>query len=157
MNSAAHIIQKLKDENQRLATAESCTGGLIGASITAISGSSDIYEGGVISYSNAIKENILKVNPQTLLEHGAVSENTAREMAFGVQQLTSSTWGISTTGIAGPTGGSAEKPVGMVCFGLSGPIGLRSTTKQFGSSLSRDDIRNLAAEFALSWLLEHTP
>lgn len=157
MNVAEKIIQKLAKASQKLSTAESCTGGLVGASITAISGSSAIYEGGIISYSNAIKEQILKVNHQTLEKFGAVSENTAREMAFGVQQLLGSTWGISTTGIAGPTGGSEEKPVGIVCFGLSGPIGLRSTTKNFGSDLSRDDIRKSATEFALTWLMEHIP
>lgn len=104
-----------------LATAESCTGGLVGHRITNVPGSSDYYLGGFVSYANEAKETLLGVGRETLLEHGAVSEETAREMARGGRQRIGADVGISVTGIAGPTGGTPGKPVGLVYVALSAP------------------------------------
>ena len=100
--------------NTTVSTAESCTGGFVANQITNIPGASRYFEGSVISYSNAIKMNVLGVSKETLEAHGAVSEQTAREMAEGARKLLNTTFAISTTGIAGPDGGTAEKPVGTV-------------------------------------------
>ena len=109
----------LRKRGLTLATAESCTGGLVGHRITNVSGSSDYYKGGVIAYANEVKEKHLHVARETLAEKGAVSAECAREMASGVRTLLSSDIGISTTGIAGPTGGTPDKPVGLVYIALA--------------------------------------
>ncbi len=113
------IGELLMANNKTVAVAESCTGGLLGAEFTNIPGSSKYFLGGVIAYSNDIKESILNVNHQTLMEYGAVSRETAEEMATNVRNLLGSDYGISITGIAGPGGGSPEKPVGTVWIGVS--------------------------------------
>jgi PncC family amidohydrolase len=102
-------------------TAESCTGGLIGSLITDVSGSSDYYLGGVISYANSVKQELLGVKAETLATVGAVSRETALQMARGVRHLLGADYALATTGIAGPTGGTAEKPVGLVYIALVGP------------------------------------
>ena len=110
----------IRDRNKMtIATAESCTGGLIGDRLTNVSGSSKYYKGGVVAYSNEIKSSQLHVNQNILNSHGAVSEEVALEMARGVRSHFSSDIGISTTGIAGPSGGSKEKPVGLVYVSIS--------------------------------------
>jgi len=111
--------QALTEQQLTIATAESCTGGLLGHLLTSVSGSSGYYLGGVIAYSNEVKESFLGVRPETLAAHGAVSEQTAKEMAAGVRERIGSDIGISTTGIAGPTGGTPGKPVGLVFIGIS--------------------------------------
>lgn len=116
---AERVAILLKKEHLKIATAESCTGGLIGHTITNVPGSSEYYEGGVISYSNEMKMNFLGVSGQTLGEHGAVSEQTAAEMAEGIRRVAGVDMGIATTGIAGPGGGTAEKPVGLVYIAIS--------------------------------------
>jgi len=116
---ARRIAPLLKERQLKIATAESCTGGLIGHTITNVPGSSEYYEGGIISYSNEMKMKFLEVNKQTLKEYGAVSEQTAREMAEGVRKATGADIGIATTGIAGPGGGTAEKPVGLVYISIA--------------------------------------
>nr|MDA8164740.1 nicotinamide-nucleotide amidohydrolase family protein [Desulfobacteraceae bacterium] len=103
------------------ATAESCTGGLIGHAITRVPGSSAYYLGGAVTYSNGLKEQLLGVAPETLRRHGAVSGETARAMAEGCRRLTGADYALAVTGIAGPGGGSPEKPVGTVWFGLAAP------------------------------------
>ena len=113
------VASLLKERRVKVATAESCTGGLIGHTITNIPGSSEYYEGGVISYSNALKMNLLGVKGETLVAHGAVSEETAHEMAEGVRKKANVDVGIATTGIAGPGGGTPEKPVGLVYIAIS--------------------------------------
>jgi PncC family amidohydrolase len=109
----------LSERGLTLATAESCTGGLVAHRITSVSGSSAYYLGGFVTYSNEAKEALLGVEHETLLAHGAVSEQTAREMARGARERLGADVGISTTGIAGPTGGTSEKPVGLVYIALS--------------------------------------
>jgi len=111
----------LADRGLTLATAESCTGGLLGHRITNVSGSSAYYLGGVVAYSDQVKEEFLGVRRQTLLVHGAVSEETAREMAWGARQRMRADVAMSITGIAGPTGGTPEKPVGLVYVALAAP------------------------------------
>jgi len=117
------IEQEIGDELRRrrltLSIAESCTGGLVGHRVTNVSGSSDYYKGGVIAYANDVKERILQVKKQTLDEKGAVSAECAEEMAQGVRVLLDSDIGIAITGIAGPTGGTPEKPVGLVYIALA--------------------------------------
>ncbi|MBM3838992.1 MAG: competence/damage-inducible protein A [Verrucomicrobia bacterium] len=115
------VIRLLTERNQTLATAESCTGGYISSALTNVSGSSAVFLGGVVSYSNESKQRFLHVNPATLERHGAVSEETAREMAEGIRQQLDTTYGLAVTGIAGPTGGTPEKPVGTVYIALAGP------------------------------------
>lgn len=116
---AKNVVQLLQNADFTLATAESCTGGLISGAITSVSGSSDVFGFGVCSYANEAKMKLLGVRAETLDAHGAVSEETAMEMAAGVRKLSSSDLGIATTGIAGPTGGTPEKPVGTVWIGFS--------------------------------------
>lgn len=104
-----------------LSTAESCTGGAIAASLVQLAGASDYFLGSVVSYSNAMKVNVLGVSEETLKRLGAVSEATVTEMALGAARLTGSTWALAVSGIAGPTGGTKEKPIGTVWCALAGP------------------------------------
>jgi len=113
------IGELLSERGWTLAVAESCTGGLLGHRITNVSGSSSYFRGGVISYSNEVKESILGVPEETLIEHGAVSKETAQAMAQGARRLLGTDVALSVTGIAGPTGGTTEKPVGLVYVGLA--------------------------------------
>ncbi|HCU56637.1 MAG TPA: competence protein ComA [Anaerolineaceae bacterium] len=116
---SGQIGKLLTQKGLTVSTAESCSGGLLGHVLTGVSGSSAYYVGGVIAYSNAVKEAQLGVSHETLLQHGAVSHQTAREMAAGVRERLGAAIGLSTTGIAGPTGGTPEKPVGLVYIGIS--------------------------------------
>ncbi len=109
----------LRDREETLAVAESCTGGLIGAAITAIPGASDYFDSGLATYAYDAKRRQLGVSREALDDHGAVSEPVAREMARGVRDVTDVTWGVATTGVAGPTGGTAENPVGTVYIGVA--------------------------------------
>lgn len=112
------VGHKFKNANMFIATAESCTGGLIGATLTSVEGSSEWFAGGIISYSNDIKRKLLSVSNDTLNTFGAVSENTVKEMALGAAQKLNADIAISVSGIAGPGGGTKEKPVGLVYIGL---------------------------------------
>lgn len=149
LSTAEKTVSTLKEKGKTLSCAESCTGGLVAAAVTDVSGSSAVFEGGVVSYSNDVKMNVLGVSNETLEAFGAVSENTAGEMAQGVRRITGSDISVSTTGIAGPTGGSAEKPVGTVCFGVTDGNVTHTYTVHFGEKLSRDEIRARAVKFAL--------
>ncbi len=144
--------RKLMEKGMTLATAESCTGGGIGRGITSISGSSRWYSGGVISYSNSIKSGILGVSRETLSIHGAVSRETAVEMAKGVLAATGADCSVSVTGIAGPDGGTHEKPVGTVWTAAVTPMGERADLWRLGGN--REAIRNGAASRALGALFE---
>ena len=139
------IISALKENGLTIATAESCTGGLIGKSLTDISGASSVYWGGVISYDNSVKENVLGVKKETLDTLGAVSYDTACQMAIGVKSLLKTDIGISTTGIAGPGGGTPQKPVGTVYVAIADKDGVEGGLLSINPKLSRDEIRNEAA------------
>jgi nicotinamide-nucleotide amidase len=144
---AGALAKSLKAQTATLALAESCTGGLAGQLVTAEAGASAFFRGSVVSYSDEIKLNVLGVKPETLADFGAVSEPCAREMAEGVKKLCGSTVAAALTGVAGPDGGSPDKPVGTVCFAVCGPGSTRTSTKLFAGD--RDRIRMAAAYFAL--------
>ena len=114
MDISKQMVEKLLQKNITITTAESCTGGLIASEITKYSGVSAIYPGSVVSYSNHIKQKVLGVSEKTLIDFGAVSKECVKEMCFGVQKLMESDIAVAVSGIAGPTGGSKEKPVGLV-------------------------------------------
>ncbi|MGL5979807.1 MAG: CinA family protein [Phocaeicola sp.] len=141
----------LGESGLTLATAESCTGGMLSSSITAISGSSAYFKGGVIAYSNEIKIKVLGVSSDTLDRRGAVSEAVAIEMARGVMDLLETDCAIATTGIAGPTGGTAEKPVGTVW--LAAVYKDHVMTKKLESDMGRFENMKNAALFALQLLV----
>ncbi len=150
---AAAVGAALLGTGQRLATAESCTGGWVAQSLTAIAGSSDWFERGFVTYSNAAKQEMLGVLPATLTMHGAVSEATAVAMAAGALRHSHADWALAITGIAGPGGGSADKPVGSVCFGWAGPDGCIAVEScRFAGS--REEIRAQSVAYALAGLLE---
>ena len=118
LSLSSQVGEILTERELTIAAAESCTGGLLSHILTGVSGSSAYFIGGVVAYSNQIKESILGVSNETLEKFGAVSAQTAQEMAQGISQKFNTTIGLSTTGIAGPTGGTPEKPVGLVWIGL---------------------------------------
>jgi len=155
MNDRApyHIGPLLRRRGQTIATAESCTGGLIGSLLTDVSGSSDYYLGGVIAYANEVKQHLLGIDAATLAAVGAVSEQVALAMARGVRHLLGADYGLSTTGIAGPTGGTPDKPVGLVYIALVGPDVERCERHIW----DRDRLGNklLSARRAIQMLLEH--
>jgi nicotinamide-nucleotide amidase len=144
----------LATQNLTLALAESCTGGLIGHSLTEVAGSSSFFMRGYIVYSNQAKEELLGVSSQTLADHGAVSHETAREMALGAAGRAGVDLGLSVTGIAGPGGGSPEKPVGTVYFGLCHQE--KVMTRGYLFSGSRDQVKLQAAHTAMDWLRRFT-
>lgn len=147
---AENLVSLLKAQGLTCATAESCTGGGVGSAITAVPGSSAVFAGGVISYSNDVKRDVLGVSPETLASVGAVSSETAAQMAAGVRKLLKVDLAVSLTGIAGPDGGSDEKPVGLVWFGLATPSGVRTEKAIFRGD--REGIRNNAIVHALGML-----
>ncbi len=135
-----------------LAVAESCTGGLLGHRITNIPGSSAYFRGGVIAYANEVKMQVLGVPEEVLLQHGAVSEATVKAMAWGVQKRLDAQVALAISGIAGPTGGTPEKPVGTTWIGLATPEGVWARLHRFEGS--REENKWQATEAALLWLLE---
>ena len=150
---AAKLGALLLANGEKLATAESCTGGWVAQCLTAISGSSDWFERVFVTYSNEAKQEMLGVEPETLLKHGAVSETTASAMAAGALRHSHANWALSITGIAGPAGGSLEKPVGSVCFGWVGPDGRVEVESCFFPG-SREEIRSQSVAHARTGLLE---
>lgn len=150
---ATAVLEACRAWGASVATVESCTGGLVGGALTAIAGSSDVVMGGLITYSNAAKMALAAVPEALLAAHGAVSEPVARAMAEGGRAALSATFAVAVTGVAGPGGGSAEKPVGLVHFGCAGPDGTAHREMRFGA-LSRDEIRRLSVLTALDMLRE---
>jgi nicotinamide-nucleotide amidase len=153
-----HLAERLLDlcraQKLRLATAESCTGGLVAGAITAIPGSSDAFDRGFVTYSNAAKEEMLGVPRDILERYGAVSAQTARAMAHGAVERSFADIAVSVTGIAGPGGGSAEKPVGLVHFAcLRNGFGIEHVERRFGPE-TRDAIREASVVQALEMLIE---
>ncbi|MCJ2026141.1 CinA family protein [Methylobacterium sp. J-067] len=134
-----------------LATAESCTGGLVAALLTAVPGSSAVVERGYVTYSNAAKAEAIGVDPNLIARHGAVSEPVARAMAEGARAASRADVAVAITGIAGPGGGSAEKPVGLVHLAVAGPHGTHHLARRYGD-LGRAGIRRAAVADALSLL-----
>ncbi len=147
------VGQLLKNEQLTIATAESCTGGLLGAALTQEPGSSGFYLGGVVSYSNSLKQGLLGVSEENLLKYGAVSEEVAKEMAARIRLKVGSDLAISTTGIAGPDGGSAQKPVGLVYVGLATPEGVQVEKIQLYGE--RESVRQLTVQAALNRVRVH--
>jgi len=148
----------LRDREETIAVAESCTGGLIGAAITAVPGASDYFDAGLATYAYDAKRRHLGVSREALDEHGAVSEPVARQMAQGVRDVTDVTWGVATTGIAGPTGGTDDDPVGTVYIGISyaGPWGSEEsyvTVSRYVFDGDRAAVRAKTVDRALADLL----
>lgn len=149
---AAEIGRLLKSRKALLAVAESCTGGLVAARVTSVAGSSEWFERGLVTYSNRAKQELLGVAPELLERCGAVSRECCEAMARGLLVMTPADWAVAVTGIAGPGGGSPEKPVGLVWFAWAsrhGPLTVES--RQFGGT--REEIRAAAAEAALQGLI----
>ena len=144
------VGQLLKDNDRTLAVAESCTAGQLGQLITSVPGSSDYFRGGVLAYANDVKEKLLSVNPDIIEQHGAVSEPCAEAMADGCRRLLGSSYALSITGIAGPEGGSADKPVGTTFIGLSSAHG--TSVRRFNFGTMRQSNRARAAYAALEFL-----
>ena len=152
MSHAADVVSILKLHKHTLATAESCTGGLISGEITNVPGASEVFLGGVVSYANAAKESLLGVSYETLTEQGAVSEAAALAMAAGARRALHADYGVSVTGIAGPSGGTPDKPVGLVWIAVAGPTRARARAYRFDGN--RDAVREETVEAALAQLLE---
>ncbi|PKQ21281.1 MAG: competence/damage-inducible protein A [Actinobacteria bacterium HGW-Actinobacteria-6] len=147
---AETVIRLARERGVRIACAESCTGGKIAAALTDVPGSSEVFLGGVVSYSNEMKVASLGVMKGSIAQHGAVSEEVARAMAIGAAGVTGSAFAVSTTGIAGPTGGTPEKPVGLVWFGIRTPSGVMCERREFFGD--RDGVRTRATMYALNLL-----
>jgi len=147
---AENLVALLKARELTCATAESCTGGGVGSAITSVAGSSAVFAGGVISYSNDVKQKVLGVSADDLARVGAVSPEVAAQMAAGVRRLLGVDLAVSLTGIAGPDGGSAEKPGGLVWFGLATPGGVRTEKAIFRGD--RAKVREQAVIHAIGML-----
>ncbi|MBC7822667.1 MAG: competence/damage-inducible protein A [Candidatus Parcubacteria bacterium] len=152
-DTIASVVGELLTVTQTtLSVAESCTGGGLGQLLTSVSGSSRYFWGGVISYDNSVKQNLLGVDPEALAQHGAVSAIVAQQMAVGIRSRLNTTWGISITGVAGPDGGTEIKPVGLVYIGLAGPDDqVTSFAHQFGER-GREWVRHVSACSAIDHL-----
>jgi len=147
------VAERLRDSGQTLAVAESCSGGLVSKRITDVPGSSGYFLLGVVTYSNSAKERVIYVPNELITQHGAVSSEVAVAMAAGVRKLSGSDISIATTGIAGPEGGTAEKPVGTVFIALTSPSGCHAVRHCFSGN--REAVREATAEAALQLLLKH--
>lgn len=148
---AAALIDRYRAEGRRIATAESCTGGLVAALLTEIAGSSDVFDRAFVVYSNAAKTDMLGVAPALLAEHGAVSAAAARAMAEGALARSAASVAVAVTGIAGPGGGSVEKPAGLVHFARAARGGEAADARRVFAG-GRADVRRASAAFALALL-----
>jgi nicotinamide-nucleotide amidase len=148
---AENLLSLMRQKACRVATAESCTGGLVSALLTAIPGSSDVVDRGFVTYSNEAKQEMLGVSPDIIAAHGAVSESCAKAMAIGALQHSHADIAVSITGIAGPGGGSADKPVGLVFFGVATAQSCEAFEMRFGPK-SRDAIREASVHKVLELL-----
>jgi nicotinamide-nucleotide amidase len=146
----AVVGSMLKERGLTIALAESCTGGLIGHRITNVPGSSTYLKGGIVAYANEVKQQSLVVRAETLDVHGAVSEETAVEMATGARRVLGSDIGLAVTGVAGPEGGTPEKPVGTVCFALVSATAVHHRRYQLWGT--RDWVKLLSSQVALDWV-----
>jgi nicotinamide-nucleotide amidase len=148
----SEILERAQARGIMIATAESCTAGMVAAALTDLAGSSAVFDRGFVTYSNAAKTEMLGVTAQTLADFGAVSEQVASQMAQGALAQSAAQMAVAITGIAGP-GGSDHKPEGRVCFGIAGPLGTSTQTVEFGAQ-GRDAVRVAARDHALSLLLD---
>ena len=150
------LVEKLKAAHKTVAFAESCTGGLIAKRITDVSGASEVFGFGFVTYANEAKMKLLGVSPETLEKHGAVSPETAREMALGAKRVSGADIAVSVTGIAGPTGGTPEKPVGLVYMGVAFEGGVETCKLMLGGHKGSDRayIRTLTANHAFKAVLD---
>ena len=150
-NMAEEIHNLFLEKNMTLSFAESCTGGLLSESVTQFSGASKYFLGSVVSYSGQVKMDLLKVPESLIVENGEVSIPVAEKMAEGAKEVLKTDWSLSVTGIAGPGGGSEEKPVGTVCFGVNGP-GFEFSEKVLINGEDRKQIQNNSAVYGLGLL-----
>jgi len=150
------VGEALTEAGETVAVAESCTGGLVASRITDVPGSSDYFDRGVVTYANDAKQELLGVSREALDAHGAVSEGVARQMAAGVRDTAGTTWGVSTTGIAGPGGGTAEKPVGTVYVGVAyaAPWGTQASNARATRYRFEGDRSACKSQFATQALAE---
>ncbi|TCK28427.1 nicotinamide-nucleotide amidase [Ancylobacter aquaticus] len=151
---AMRVLDLCRARGLTVSTAESCTGGLVAGALTEIAGSSDVVDRGFVTYSNAAKQEMLGVSPATLETHGAVSEETAREMVAGLLRAAKTSLGVSITGIAGPGGGSAGKPVGLVHFAAGTRTGTVIARREVFAGQDRAGVRRLSVLTALAMLAE---
>jgi nicotinamide-nucleotide amidase len=149
---AKRVGQRLKAANAVLVTAESCTGGWVAQLVTSVAGSSDWFDRGFVTYSDASKQDLLGVRAETLRQHGAVSEQTAREMVLGALARSQGTVALSVTGVAGPTGGTKDKPIGTVCFAWARRKRAQSETRLFSGN--RESVRRQSVIHALEGVLK---
>lgn len=149
--TAQNLLANAKAQGAVIATAESCTGGLIAGAITDVPGSSAIFDRGFVTYSNAAKTDMLGVRAEVITTHGAVSEEVAMAMAMGALTNSNATIAVAVTGVAGP-GGSEAKPEGMVCFGLATTSGVHTETRHFGA-IGRNAVRQATVQHALALCL----
>jgi nicotinamide-nucleotide amidase len=151
---AERVLAEARKRGLKIATAESCTGGMVSAALTDIAGSSDVFERGFVTYSNDAKQEMLGVAAATIAAHGAVSTQTARAMAEGAIRNSRADIAVAITGVAGPGGGSAEKPVGLVCFAIARKDQATLERRQQFNDGGRTAIRQDATRMALEMLLD---
>ena len=154
MNLAIEVIDVLRKRNWKLTTAESCTAGMVAVAITDIAGSSDVFERGFVTYSNLSKAEMLGVVPAIIATHGAVSSQVAKAMAEGALLYSKAQVSVAVTGVAGPGGGSDEKPIGLVHFAIAANNALTKHREMNFGNLSREEIRAKARDFALQLVLD---
>ncbi len=151
---SALCVKKLAEQGRQVALAESCTGGLIAKSLTDHSGSSAVFECGIVSYSGSVKNKLIGVKENTLNKYGEVSEQTAKEMACGIKELAKADYGVGVTGIAGPTGATKDKKVGLIYVAISDAEGTQVYKLELYDDISRTQRRGVTAEFVFKKLLE---
>ena len=151
---AIRVLDLCRERGLTVSTAESCTGGLVAGALTAIAGSSDVLDRGFVTYSDTAKHEMLGVSEATLTAHGAVSEETAREMALGLLRVARTSLGVSVTGVAGPGGGSEDKPVGLVYFAAASASGKVIARREVFAGQDRAGVRRLSVLTALAMLTE---
>jgi nicotinamide-nucleotide amidase len=156
-DTARRLLALCRDRGLKIATAESCTGGLVAGTLTEIAGSSDVVDCGFVTYSNAAKQKMLGVAPTTLERYGAVSAETAEEMAAGALKRSDADLAVAITGIAGPGGGSASKPVGLVHFAAASRSGKTLAVKRTYGKIGRRRVRERSVAQALDMLAELAP
>lgn len=147
------VVDRLIEKNYKISFAESCTGGLCCGTIVNVTNASKVLDMSFVTYANEAKIELLGVKADTILSHGVVSEEVAYEMAQGVAEKAGSQVGVGITGVAGPGGGTAKKPVGMVCFGFYINGEVKTYTKQFGE-IGRNQVRKSSVEFVLETLID---